>query len=102
MGLSTDRRHKIRPRVEKYLRGGEQGSEAFRQNGRGCLDKDTGHTGLEWFGNDVAVVVGKHSFKWIHVLMRLSFKVKNVGCILSRVVHSIMNNSNHSLKCNFK
>ena len=60
---------KIRLIAKEYLRGGEQGSEAFGQNGRGSLDKDTGHAGLKWFGNDVAVVVGKHSFKWIHVLM---------------------------------
>ena len=101
-GLQQISGRRIRRAMAQHLRGGEQGSEGVRQESTGRHDKESGHRGLESIGNGFAVGVGKHSFKWIHVLMRLSFKVKNVDFILPRLSHLIMNNSNHRLWCNFK
>jgi len=52
-----------------YLRGGEQGGERVRKEGAGTRDEEMGDWGLELLRDGIAVLVGKHSFKWIHVLM---------------------------------
>ena len=52
-----------------YLRGGEQGGERVRKEGAGTRDEEMGDRDLELLRDGIAVLVGKHSFKWIHVLM---------------------------------